>query len=243
MEISPEERKKIYEEEKARIEEELKREKQEDKSVSSTSLEPNVAALLCYLGIWITGIIFLIIEQKNRFVRFHAIQSIIVFGILVIVGTFLNQIPFIGWFFGFTIGVLAFVLWIILMASAYKGEQYKVPLAGDIAEKATGLSSEEAGQGVDIKKGGQYTGTTAEPPAPAGAAAQAVRSEEKVESIFKSNRGGRITASSFAIAWSIVLLVFFNFYSKYIAYYQYEANQWVRYPILTDDFNIWLFLF
>ena len=49
---------------------------------TSTGLTENVAGLLCYILGWITGIIFLILEPDNKFVRFHAIQSIIVFGII-----------------------------------------------------------------------------------------------------------------------------------------------------------------
>ena len=74
MELSPEERRQIYEEERARIEAE---QRQMSIGGSTTGLEPNVAGLLCYLGGWITGIIFLVIEQKSRFVRFHALQSIV----------------------------------------------------------------------------------------------------------------------------------------------------------------------
>ena len=86
--LLPEERRKIYEEEKARIEAEQKQRTTE--GGSTTGLEPNVAGLLCYLGGWITGIVFLVIEQKNKFVRFHALQSIVTFGALTIVGTFMN---------------------------------------------------------------------------------------------------------------------------------------------------------
>ena len=145
MELSPEERKRIYEEEKARIEEEQKLEKEQQKAegLSTINLNPNVAGLLCYLGIWITGIIFLVLEQKNRFVRFHAIQSIIVFGVLGIANAILSQIPIIGWFFGIITGILTFILWIVLMVKAYHGELYKIPLAGDIAEKASGVAFPE----------------------------------------------------------------------------------------------------
>ena len=66
MQLSPEERHKIYEEEKARIDAEQKQRMTSDSS--TTGLEPNVAGLLCYLGGWITGIAFLVIEQKNKFV-------------------------------------------------------------------------------------------------------------------------------------------------------------------------------
>ena len=99
-------------------------------SDTSTGLQENVAGLLCYLLGWITGIIFLIIEPTNKFVRFHAFQSILVFGI----ATVLSWIPFFNWF----IGVVAFILWIVLMVMASQGKKYKLPWAGNLAEKWAG---------------------------------------------------------------------------------------------------------
>ena len=131
MELTPEERQKIYEEEKAKIETEHKLQTGENES--TTELPQNVAGLLCYLGAWITGIVFLIIEQKNKFVRFHAIQSIIVFGALTVASAMLSWIPIVGGFFGAVIGITAFVLWLVLMIRAYQGDLFKVPIAGDIA--------------------------------------------------------------------------------------------------------------
>ncbi len=61
----------------------------------------------------------------------------------------------------------------------------------------------------------------------------------KVDRYFNETRGGRVTGYSFAIVWSIILLVFFNFYSSYIAYYHYDG-QWYRYPLLTENFSQWL---
>jgi uncharacterized membrane protein len=101
---------------------------------TSTGLEENVAGLLCYVLGWITGVIFLIIERESKFVRFHAIQSIIVFGVLNLIGP-LTWIPFIGWVLGVAIAIITLVLWILLMVRAYHGEQYKVPIAGDLAER------------------------------------------------------------------------------------------------------------
>jgi hypothetical protein len=63
---------------------------------------------------------------------------------------------------------------------------------------------------------------------------------DKVDYYFRETRGGRITGYSFAIAWSIVLLVFLNFYNSYIAYYQYDVGQWNRFPLLTEGFSHWL---
>lgn len=101
---------------------------------SSTGLEANVAGLLCYLLGWITGIIFLIIEKESKFVRFHAVQSILTFGGLTVLPLFLVWIPFLGWILMIVIPILGFILWAVLMVKAYQGETYKLPVAGDIAK-------------------------------------------------------------------------------------------------------------
>lgn len=105
---------------------------------TSTGLEENVAGLLCYVLGWITGLIFFLIEKDNKFVRFHAMPSIIVFGTLTVASIVISWIPFIGWVIGWLISILAVVLWIVLMIKAFQGEKYKLPWAGDMAEKAAG---------------------------------------------------------------------------------------------------------
>ena len=242
MGLSPEEKQKIYEEEKARIEarEQIEREKQTKQSSTSTELQPNIAGLLCYLGGWISGIIFLILEKKNRWVRFHAAQSIIVFGTLTVAGIILGWIPLFGPAFSSIISVTGFILWIILMIKAYNGEKYQLPWAGNVAENMVGTS------GV---KDEHYEPPTppAEPPVETP---QTPRKEagkqigDKVGQFFESTRGGRITASAFTIAWSIILLIFFNFFNHYVAYYHSETadgvTTWIRYPFFTEDINLWL---
>jgi uncharacterized membrane protein len=137
MKLSPKERRRIYEEEKARIEAEERRrqERRRARAASTLDLEPNVAGLLCYVAGWISGIVFLLLEQKNNFVRFHAVQSIIVFGVLNLAGSILGSIPFIKLFFGPLIGVIFLVLWILLMVQAYHYQRYRVPWAGDLADR------------------------------------------------------------------------------------------------------------
>lgn len=111
---------------------------------TSLGLTENVAGLLCYVLGWISGLIFLLIEQENKFVRFHAMQSIVTFGgisIISIALSILGIMPFFGIFFDISnwmIGALAFVLWIVLMIKAFQGTKYKLPLAGDFAEKRSG---------------------------------------------------------------------------------------------------------
>jgi len=102
---------------------------------SSTGLSANVAGLLCYVAVWITGIIFIVLEKKSIFVKFHAWQSIMTFGVLTVAYLIFSRIPFIGWILSILIGILMFVLWIILIIQAGTGKMWKVPLAGDWAEK------------------------------------------------------------------------------------------------------------
>jgi uncharacterized membrane protein len=102
---------------------------------TSTGLDENVAGLLCYVLGWISGLVFFLIEKENKFVRFHALQSIIVFGVLFLAGCIIGWIPIIGWVIKWLISVLALVLWIILMIKAYQGEKFKLPWAGNLAEK------------------------------------------------------------------------------------------------------------
>ncbi len=105
---------------------------------TSTGLQENVAGLLCYVVGWIGGLVFLLLEPGNRFVRFHALQSIIVFGALNIIWIPVQFIPFLALFVGWILGGLGFVLWIVLMVKAYQGVIYKLPVAGDLAEKWLG---------------------------------------------------------------------------------------------------------
>jgi uncharacterized membrane protein len=104
---------------------------------TSTGLTPNVAGLLCYVLGWVTGIIFLLLEKDNQFVRFHAIQSIIAFGAITVLYAVVSFIPAVGRILEVLIYIGAFILWIVLMVKAYQGQRYKLPVAGDIAEQRT----------------------------------------------------------------------------------------------------------
>jgi len=105
---------------------------------SSTGLEANVAGLLCYVLVWVSGLVFFLIERDSKFVRFHAIQSIYVFGTLTVASIVLGWIPLLGIVLSWLIGLFGFVFWIILIIKAYQGEMFKVRWAGDLAEKRAG---------------------------------------------------------------------------------------------------------
>lgn len=94
---------------------------------------------IAYLGWWVTGIVFLLTEKKNEYIRFHAMQSTVVFGTITLLYIILGIVPIIGWIIGFILSFvmwpLAFVIWLVLMWKAYNGEKYKLPYFGDLAER------------------------------------------------------------------------------------------------------------
>ncbi|WP_078578811.1 DUF4870 domain-containing protein [Salipaludibacillus agaradhaerens] len=107
----------------------------DQQSYSSTGLTNNIGGLLAYSLTFITGIIFIVIEKENKFIRFHAMQSIMAFVPLYIFTSFGRFIPFAGLLFSFLTGMLMLVFWILGMLRAYKGEIYKFPIVGNLAAK------------------------------------------------------------------------------------------------------------
>jgi uncharacterized membrane protein len=112
---------------------------------STAGLQENVAGLLCYLLGWLTGIIFLLID-KRPFVRFHAAQSIVIFGFLFVIRLVLI-FGLSGSFFGFwafyslisiLVSLLTLAAWIVLMIQAYQGKWFEVPGAAGIAKNIAG---------------------------------------------------------------------------------------------------------
>ena len=102
---------------------------------TGSGLDQNLAGLLCYLLGFITGIIFLLIEKDNRFVKFHALQSIFISVAIFIVNMVLSVIPLIGWLVSLLMSPLILILWIVLMMKAYQGKMFKLPIIGDMVEK------------------------------------------------------------------------------------------------------------
>ena len=101
---------------------------------TSSGFDANVAAALSYLVGFVTGIIFLLTEKENRFVRFHAMQSTLLFVGLVLINVVLNIIPLLGFLMSlFLLLPLSAVLWLLMMFKAYQGEEFKLPLVGQMA--------------------------------------------------------------------------------------------------------------
>ena len=105
---------------------------------TSTGFDANVAAALSYLVGFVTGIIFLLLEKDNKFVRFHAMQSTLVFIGIVLIDILLQMVPILGALVViFVVIPLSAILWLVLMFKAYQGEQFKLPLVGQMAADRT----------------------------------------------------------------------------------------------------------
>jgi uncharacterized membrane protein len=101
---------------------------------TSTGFDANVAAALSYLVGFVTGIIFLLVEKENRFVRFHAMQSTLLFAGMVGINILLQMLPILGQLlFIFVILPVSAALWLLLMFKAYQGEEFKLPIVGQMA--------------------------------------------------------------------------------------------------------------
>jgi uncharacterized membrane protein len=97
--------------------------------------DPRVVGALAYAGGAITGIVILAIEKKDRFVRFHAMQSTITFLGVLVLHLVLTGLPVVGFVLKvpFLIGVV--VLWAFLIIKAFTGQTYKLPYIGDFVEQ------------------------------------------------------------------------------------------------------------
>lgn len=110
---------------------------------TSMGLDPKTAAGLSYLGVWITGIIFFLMEKQNRFVRFNAMQSILFFGGITVLNIIFSiAIGFVPGLLGLgltclsgLLGLVALIGWIVLMINGFQGKYFKLPVVGDYAER------------------------------------------------------------------------------------------------------------
>jgi uncharacterized membrane protein len=121
---------------------------------SSTGLDENIAALLSYIFGWVSGLIFFLIEKDSRLVRFHAMQSILLNAVAIVVGIGLwitwvviaivfSQISdVLGSLVGIIFGLLIFVFWLLILIAvvmclikAYQKQYFKLPVLGNFAEK------------------------------------------------------------------------------------------------------------
>ena len=113
---------------------------------TSTGVEPRLSALLCYTAWWLSALVFLVIEQEHRGVRFHAAQSLVLFGgfsvligllsavsvgmLVVSAGAFqaARLLVYLVW-------IAAVGVWLVLMLRTFKGDTWRVPVVADLADR------------------------------------------------------------------------------------------------------------
>ena len=114
-----------------------------------SGVAPNIAATICAALPLVGGIIFLVLEKKNAFVRFWAMQSVffggasIAISLLIQIATFiLAHIPIIGWlmalllvFAGMAFGFAILIVWVITIIKAFSNKEWDIPYLGRLARK------------------------------------------------------------------------------------------------------------
>lgn len=112
---------------------------------STTGLDERLASVLCYSVWWVTGGLFLILERQHRTIRFHAAQSLVLFGaisaILLLVGAVSalalvvsSQAYQLVRAIGDLLWAGAAVLWLVLVLRAWRGDVWRVPLVAALAD-------------------------------------------------------------------------------------------------------------
>lgn len=116
---------------------------------AGTGLQPNVAAGLASIFTLIGGIVFLVLEKRDKFVRFYAMQSVFLGGAMVaasvvtqIVAIVFSHLPIIGWLIALLFGLLFWLLWlgwfvvyVITIIKAFSNQEWEIPFLGPLARK------------------------------------------------------------------------------------------------------------
>ncbi|HEY4383822.1 MAG TPA: hypothetical protein VGN34_05005 [Ktedonobacteraceae bacterium] len=110
---------------------------------AQNTIQGALPAVLCYVGLWLSGFLFLLFEKKDRFIRFHAMQSLLFFGAVnvlyvVFISLMSSSLSFVVGFaiFAFVVmNVVAVVAWFVGLIGALHGRYVKLPFVGEIAER------------------------------------------------------------------------------------------------------------
>jgi uncharacterized membrane protein len=115
---------------------------------TETGLDEDIAAALSYVLGFLTGLVLFLVETKNEYVRFHAAQSMVVFGglfvvsvVLSILQTVVSFIDVVGFLLGtlfglvnLALGLAGFALWAYLIVRTYQGADPRIPIAASVAD-------------------------------------------------------------------------------------------------------------
>jgi len=102
-----------------------------EKEKSTSGVPQGIAGVVCYFVPLIGGLVFLFLEKENRLIRFHAVQSVLLWIVFLIALAVLGWIPVIGWL----VGLVLIVVWLYIMYQALMERDRMLPVIGKIARK------------------------------------------------------------------------------------------------------------
>ena len=108
---------------------------------SSTGLDENVAAVLA-VSLIVSSLVFVLIERRSAFVRFHAIQSLVFFGVVILLGLVVAAVPFLPSFISTLASILALAVWVVLLVQTYRGSWFELPVVGRFARRRAMVDGE-----------------------------------------------------------------------------------------------------
>ncbi len=99
------------------------------------NIDSNIEAALSYIPL--VGIGVFVMEKENKFVRFHALQSIFYWVAVLIAQSIASTLTvvFIGIILVPLVGIAAVAGWVFMMWKAYNKEEYELPFIGKIAKE------------------------------------------------------------------------------------------------------------
>ncbi|MEA2015958.1 MAG: DUF4870 domain-containing protein [Actinomycetota bacterium] len=115
----------------------------DDEAKKENTSDNKATIILSYLGSWLGGLIVYLLEKQNRFIKWHALQALIlgVFEVacIIIISSLLGMIPYVGWyFFSWFDSLMAGVAWIlgiVALIMGCNGKTFKIPGASQLADK------------------------------------------------------------------------------------------------------------
>jgi uncharacterized membrane protein len=98
-------------------------------------INQNVEAANAYFLFFISGLMILQLEKKNKFVRFHAYQSVFASLAFIVFVSMVNYVPMVGSILVQLFSTAFFLTWLYLIYSAYNHKEVRIPWIGDIAKE------------------------------------------------------------------------------------------------------------
>ncbi len=105
---------------------------------TSIGTSEHIAVAISYALGWITGIIVLLVEKENETVRYHAAQSVVVFGTITVLNFILPMFLFLGLAIMSLLSLLTLILWIVFIVKALTQNPWKIDFIAPYAEKLSG---------------------------------------------------------------------------------------------------------